>query len=190
MDDALDKFKIPFDKYLDWQTDGHGQMGDRLYGIIVHHTAGGGTNDHKVVKNGRPGLDGPLAHCTFERNGRGRLIAAGQCYHAGTGTHPRIGRNNGNLRTLGIEGVSNGTSWSSSQYPEEYPRFAAAFAVEYNLPVEAIIGHKEWTTRKIDPGNWDMNAFRREAKKSFTGGGGTGPSNPVIAATRKHFLLF
>lgn len=191
MDDALNRFGIPFDVYKDWTTDRrHGEMSDKLFGIMIHHTGGGGKNDHTVVKNGRPGLGGPLAQTTFEQNGRGRLISAGLCWHAGTGSHPRIGRNNGNARVLGIEGVSNGTKWSAQQWPEEYPKFAAALALEYGLPAEAIIGHKEWAPgRKVDPGNWDMNAFRAEAKKSFLGGGGTGPSKPAIIKTRKNILL-
>lgn len=165
--DALREHGIGVWESPGWKNRGHGEMG-QIAGVLIHHTAGGGVNDWKTVQNGRPGLDGPLAHMTYEKDGGVRVLAAGQCWHAGTGTHPRIGTNNGNVRMLGIEGVSDGTSWSPRQKPDGYPRLAAALALHYGFPVECIIGHKEWATprgRKSDPSPWDMNEFRAKARE-------------------------
>lgn len=147
-----------------WQGRGHGPMSG-VRGVLIHHTAGGGSGDWKTVQNGRPDLDGPLAHMTFERDGGVRVLAAGQCWHAGNGTHPRIGTNNGNAWMIGIEGVSPGVgaaAWTDAQR-RNYPRLAAALCRHYGFPPAAVIGHKEWATprgRKSDPGEWDMNQFR------------------------------
>lgn len=156
-----------------WRGRGHGPMSG-VRGILIHHTAGGGSNDWRVVQNGRPGLSGPLAQMTFERNGGVRLLAAGQCWHSGNGTHPAVGGSVGNRRLIGIEGVSRGVGddWTEAQR-REYPRVAAALCRHYRLPASAVIGHKEYATprgRKIDPHPWDMNHFRREVARHLRGG--------------------
>lgn len=149
-----------------WQGRSHGPM-ELIRGILIHHTAGGGASDWVTVQNGRPGLDGPLAHMTLERDGGVRILAAGQCWHAGTGSHPLVGTNNGNLRMIGIEGVSPGigaNAWTQAQRAA-YPKLAAALCRWYKLPATAVIFHKEWAApagRKVDAGVWDPNAFRAE----------------------------
>lgn len=165
LDDALRGGGIGFWASPGWDGRGHGPMSG-VRAIFIHHTAGGGSNDWRIVQNGRAGLAGPLAHMTLERDGSVRLLAAGQCWHAGTGEHPRIGRNNANAWAVGIEGVSRGVGndWTPAQR-REYPRVAAALCRHYRLPAEAVIGHKEWTSRKIDPGDWDMDAFRADVRR-------------------------
>jgi hypothetical protein len=166
LDKALRAWGIPYWEGPGWQSFGHGEM-DSLRGILIHHTAGGGKNDWLTVRNGRPGLVGPLAHMTLERNGSVRLLAAGLCYHAGSGSHPVIGTNNGNLRMIGIEGVSPGigsNAWTREQL-ETYPRLVASLLTWYRLPVERALFHLEWATprgRKIDAGQWPggPRAFR------------------------------
>lgn len=151
-----------------WQTRGHGSQ-DSMLGVMAHHTAGGGSNDWVIVQNGRSDLAGPLAHMTLERNGVFRVIAAGQCWHAGTGYVSWCGRDNGNAHMIGIEGVSNGTSWTDEQR-REYPKGVAALLKYMGLSSARLIGHKEWAPgRKVDPGNWDMNAFRNDVAKIMNG---------------------
>lgn len=146
-----------------WKTRGHGAMGT-VKGVLAHHTAGGGSNDWSVVQNGRPGLEGPLAHMTLERDGTFRIIAAGQCWHAGNGTHPEIGTNNGNSTLIGIEGVSRGVGndWTAAQR-EAYPKGIAALLRHVGLPQSRLILHREWARplgRKSDPDGWDGPAMR------------------------------
>ncbi|MGH3910764.1 MAG: N-acetylmuramoyl-L-alanine amidase [Pseudonocardiaceae bacterium] len=173
LDDALRAGGIEFWASPGWQKRGHGPMGAPIRGILVHHTAGGGPRDWLTVQNGRPGLAGPLAHMTLERDGSVRLIAAGMSYHAGNGTHPLVGTNNGNLRMIGIEGVSPGvgaSAWTAAQRAG-YPRLVAALCRWYRLPAAAGIFHKEWARpvgRKIDAGQWNPDDFRIEIVRHLT----------------------
>lgn len=188
LDDALRAGGIGFWESPGWQGRGHGPMSG-VRGILIHHTAGGGPGDWRTVQNGRPDLAGPLAHMTFERDGGVRLLAAGQCWHAGQGTHPRIGTNNGNAWMIGIEGVAAGTpgSWSPAQRAG-YPRVAAALCRHYGLPAAAVIGHKEWATprgRKSDPGDWDMNQFRNDVAGHLRGGVTTHDIGDTTMSPRK-----
>lgn len=171
LETALRNGRIGYWASPGWHGRGHGGMSG-VRAIMIHHTAGGGRNDWLTVQNGRPGLSGPLAHMTLERDGGVRLLAAGLCYHAGLGSHPRVGTNNGNAWCIGIEGVSDGVggdAWTAAQR-REYPRVAAALCRHYRLPAEAVIGHKEWAPgRKINPGEWDMNHFRAEVRRHLNG---------------------
>ncbi len=173
LDVALRNGRIPYWESPGWRQRGHGPLRS-IRGILIHHTAGGGPNDWKVVQNGRPGLPGPLAQLVFERNGSVRIIAAGHCWHAGNGTHPGVGGAVGNANLIGIEGVSRGVGgdWTAAQR-RDYPRVAAALCRHYRLPTSAVVGHKEYATprgRKIDPGDWDMNDFRNEVARHLRGG--------------------
>jgi len=176
-----------------WDRRSHGPMGD-IRGVLCHHTAGGGPNDWKVVRDGRAGLPGPLAHMTLEKDGTFRVIAAGKCWHAGPADSSNIARRvacstqNGNEHLIGIEGVSAGSSWTSAQR-EAYPRGVAALLRVANRGADRCIGHKEWAPRrKIDPGNWDMNDFRGDVARHLGGGGGG--SAPVSSPKRaQQYLL-
>lgn len=173
LDDALRNGGLRFWVSPGWERFGHGDMAD-IRAIFIHHTGGGSARDWLIVKNGRPGLPGPLAPLTLERDGLVRLLAAGQSWHAGTGRHPLVGVNNGNLHCIGIEGVSPGSgpnAWTPEQR-REYPRLAAALCRHYRLAPARVIFHKEWATppgRKIDAGEWDPNAFRREVAQLLSG---------------------
>lgn len=187
LDDALRAGRIGHWISPGWEWRGHGDMSG-VRAIMVHHTAGGGPNDWRIVQDGRAGLAGPLSHMTLERDGGVRLLAAGQCWHAGTGSHPRVGTNNGNTWCIGIEGVSDGVgadAWTAAQR-REYPRLCAALCRHYGLPADAVIGHKEWTNRKIDPGEWGMNDFRAEVRRHL---GGTTEGDDDLRADERKWLL-
>ncbi len=155
-----------------WQGRGHGPMSG-VRGVLCHHTAGGGPNDWQVVQNGRAGLAGPLAHLTLERDGSFRAIAAGECWHAGTGTHPAVGTNNGNTWLVGIEGVSRGVGndWTAAQRTA-YVQGVAALLRHYGLGADRAIFHREWARpvgRKIDPEGLDAPTFRRDVARILAG---------------------
>lgn len=161
-----------------WQGRGHGPMSG-VRGVLCHHTAGGGSNDWRVVQDGRPGLEGPLANLTLERDGTFRIIAAGQCWHAGQGTHPAVGTNNGNAWLVGIEGVSRGVGndWTPAQR-DAYPRGVAALLRHYRLGADRAVFHREWARpagRKSDPEGFDGPAFRGDVARHL---GGAGPAPP------------
>ena len=58
-------------------------------GMIVHHTAAGGTKDmpcRNICVNGRSDLPGPLVQFLLGRSGKVLLISQNRCNHAGRGS--------------------------------------------------------------------------------------------------------
>lgn len=144
-----------------WRTRGHGPMVD-VRTVICHHTAGASTGNYpslNVVKNGRPGLDGPLAQYGLGRDGTIYVIAAGLCWHAGVSRDPSYT----NSHAIGIEAENTGTgqAWPAVQM-DAYAALCRALCAHYRLPVSRVLGHKETCApkgRKSDP-SFDMDAFR------------------------------
>ena len=151
-----------------WQRRNHGQM-SAVRGVICHHTGSSGSGAEAVVRDGRTGLAGPLAQLTLRRDGSVAVLANGVSWHAGTGAWPSIGRNNGNAYCVGIEAIYNGSDITQAQR-RSYPRLVAALCRHYRVPVGNVIGHREWApSRKVDPGQIDMPAFRREVAALVNG---------------------
>lgn len=152
-----------------WRDRGHGAMGEVL-GVLCHHTAGaplGLYPSERIVVDGRPGLAGPLAQLGLARDGTWIVIAAGQAWHAGTGSMPWVPAGRGNTHLIGVEAESVGTrdDWTPEQRAS-YPRGVAALLRHLDLPPSRAIGHKEWApSRKIDPAFWDMNTFRADVAR-------------------------
>ena len=155
-----------------WKTRGHGDMGD-VEGILCHHTAGGKHGNYpslSTVRDGRPGLKGPLSQFGLGRDGTWFIIAAGKSWHAGSGNWHGI--TNGNTVLIGIEAENTGytkganaEAWPEVQM-DSYARGCAAILEYLKLPVSAIAGHKEYALpkgRKVDP-TFDMDLFRERIK--------------------------
>lgn len=167
MADVLRSAGLSVQEVGGWRTRGHGQMSD-VRGVLLHHTAGAATGSYPslgVVRDGRPGLAGPLAQLGLARDGSWLVIAAGQAWHAGLGYVAWCGRDNGNQHLIGVEAESTGRGdWTPAQLVS-YPRGVAALLRHLGLGPDRAIGHKEWApTRKIDPSGWpgDMNGFRAQ----------------------------
>ncbi len=167
--DVLRADGLPVREIPGWKTRGHGAMADVL-GVLCHHTAGPKTGlypSENIVVNGRPGLAGPLANLGLDRAGTWITVAAGQAWHAGTGSAPWCPANAGNSHLIGVEAESCGTrdDWTDAQRGS-YPRGVAALLRHFRLPAARAIGHKEWAPgRKIDPAFWDMGAFRSDVDR-------------------------
>lgn len=148
-----------------WRDRGHGDFRD-IRGVLCHHTAGGGLNDWRVVQDGRPGLDGPLAQLVLERDGTFRVIAVGVCWHAGRGSWPGWPTNDANYHVIGIEAVSrgDGSDWTAVQL-DAYRRGCAAILRKLGRDSGSCVAHREYSSEgKIDPAGIDMNAFRRDVQ--------------------------
>ena len=163
----------------DWVNRGTGgTMGD-IWGVMIHHTG----NINERVANIRDGvqqptgfLRGPLAQCLLTPDGKCHLIAVGPCNHAGPGSFPGVGAGTGNRRLIGFECCwptlrPNGTFDPNERWktPLIITMRDATAAVLKKLGVGSarIIGHKEWTRDKIDPGNMSMDWFRGEVQKDL-----------------------
>jgi hypothetical protein len=155
----------PVEEVTGWKERGHGGMLS-VDGVTCHHTANGGARGDApslgVVRTGRPGLSGPLAHFVLGVSGTIYVVAAGLCYHAGVSRKVSYG----NGHRIGIEAEAKGVPGTASDWPDlqmdSYARLCRALSEEYRFPVGQVLGHKETAFppgRKSDP-TFGMDAFR------------------------------
>jgi hypothetical protein len=185
-----------------WRTRGHGSMSD-IRGVLLHHTAGAPTGNYPslgVVRDGRPGLAGPLAHLGLARDGSWLVIAAGNASHAGLGYVSWCGRDNGNKHLIGVEAESTGRGdWTPAQLAS-YPRGVAALLRHLGLGADRALAHKEWApSRKIDPAGWPggLSGFRATVAGHLRPVPPPAPKSPVDeestvlcpAGTNEHIVI-
>ena len=146
-----------------WTSRGS-DMGE-IKGVLLHHTAGsksGNMPSLNVIKEGRPGLRGPLSQLALGRDGTWYVVAAGKSNHAGRGSWKNLTK--GNYHLIGVEAENTGVEndpWPQVQI-DAYAEGVGAILDFLNLPAYCAIGHKEWAPRrKIDP-SFDMNVFREK----------------------------
>jgi hypothetical protein len=151
-----------------WEQRGHGPM-TSVECIVAHHTAAAAKayveNPYpslRTVRDGRPGLDGPLAHLGLQRDLAVRVIAAGRCSHAGVVFWPW----QSNPNAIGIEAEHDGVSpWPDDLYGA-YVELVAGLVKGYRPP-HGVWGHKEIAKpkgRKTDP-NFPMSEFRADVQR-------------------------
>lgn len=174
-----------------WQTRGHAHF-THLKGIVEHHTAGpssGNMPSLGVLVHGRPGLSGPLCNLGFARDGSVYVVAAGVAWHAGIGSGYGFTTDMANFEAIGIESESTGRGdWTQAQI-DGWPRLNNALGGHYGLPAAKMIGHYEWTPRKIDPYGlpggmaWLRSASARSSEDEMTTliYGGTHRVTPLAA---------
>ncbi|MGV7669162.1 N-acetylmuramoyl-L-alanine amidase [Mycobacterium kansasii] len=169
-----------------------GQMGD-IWGVMIHHT---GNSNERVevirdgVQQGSGFLPGPLSQCLIKPSGKCHLIAVGPCNHAGIGSYPGLGANNGNQRLIGFECAwptirPDGSYDVNEQWPDAQiitmRDAATAIVKRLGYGADRVIGHKEYAGAaqgKWDPGNIDMDWLRREVAKDLRGEFDSAP--PVV----------
>ncbi|TYB69757.1 hypothetical protein FXF51_06225 [Nonomuraea sp. PA05] len=152
----------PVTEVSGWKTRGHGPLTE-VDGVVCHHTAG--WNDMHVVRDGRPGLDGPLSQIWLRRDGRIFIVAAGRCWH----NAPSLSLGHTNSRSIGIEAENDGKApWPAVQL-DAYKRLCAELCREFGLPVSTVKGHKEVNASKPDPHSINMNAFRKDVAALLKG---------------------
>jgi len=160
-----------------WRTRASGdQQGYfRPIGIVMHHTVGLGQavlNDIRInVK----------ANFFVDKAGVINVVAGGRANHAGFGAQlvldeTRQGRApsgtaaarglvdgpSGNGHFYGFENENRGNGadpWPDVQ-TATMATAAAALCRRHGWTAQRVIGHSEWTRRKVDPRGIDMNAFR------------------------------
>lgn len=148
-----------------WQTRDHGPLSG-VKTIVCHHTAGPATGEYPslaVVRDGRPGLAGPLAQLGLGRSGTWYCISAGKAWHAGE----VLKSDYGNDWSIGIEAEATGRGGVDTDWPDvqmqSYAAGCRALIDHYGLDSARVLGHKEVCSppgRKSDP-NFDMPGFRR-----------------------------
>ena len=167
-----------------WLEHGRGPFAG-LETIVCHHTAGpSAAADPRdfpsfgIVRNGRPGLQGPLSNLGLGRSGRVYVFAAGKANHAGRVTLAKYA----NAYAIGIEAENNGTgeAWPTVQRTA-YARLCAALVdaaasgdlipgKRFPLTPDDVRAHREVCDppgRKIDPTGIIMNPFREAVRRSL-----------------------
>jgi hypothetical protein len=183
---ALRKWKVKFQEYPGWDTRGRpGGLTD-VHGVVEHHT-GGGSGSASYLKflfvTGRPedGIPGPLCNTATAPDGTLHLGAIGRANHAGAGSQstmdhviaedysglsveikPGPDGVNGNPHYYGNEVIYLGTEPMTDAAYETAVRHAAAICDFYGWSALSVIGHREHTRRKDDPGKTPMNKFRTD----------------------------
>jgi hypothetical protein len=185
---AMKKWNVPYREWAGWKTRGrdpeHGAFSD-VYGIVIHHTGSdaGQSDDYLdfLATRGRPGLPGPLCNASTDMDGDLWLIAQGRANHAGSGSsgvfaHVKAGDYAGYVSELkpGPDNLDGNAVYYGNELrydggqpptPKMYAaatRWAAAICDFHGWSALAVIGHREHTTRKSDPGNCPMNKFRAD----------------------------
>lgn len=135
-------------------------------GILVHHT-GGESDSIDYVRwmtlDGRDDLPAPLCQIALSRKGIVYICAAGRANHGGTAkASGPMPAGDANELYIGIEAMNTGSEgWTKEQY-EAYVKLCAALCEHYGWDASHVRAHKETSvTGKWDPGNLDMNEFRR-----------------------------
>lgn len=160
--DVARRTGFPVTEVPGWTSRGHGPQ-PSVMGIVAHHTAG--RDDMHVVRDGRPGLDGPLSQFWLRRDGRIFVVAAGRCWH----NAPSTSDFHTNSASIGIEAENNGReAWPAVQL-DSYKRLCAELCKAFRLPASRVKGHKEVQVGKPDPHHVDMNDFRADVARLIEG---------------------
>ncbi len=157
-------------------------------GIIIHHTAAGGTQDApslSIIRTGRPYLNGPLAPLLIGRLGAVYVCCddGGVCNHAGPGRSvvlDKVRRGEplgpedvswgvqdsvgGNRWFYGVEleNAGNGIEPFGAEQYESALAVTRALIAKHDWGCYSVIAHHEWSRRKIDPNRntFNIQAFR------------------------------
>ncbi|MGW6638471.1 N-acetylmuramoyl-L-alanine amidase [Streptomyces cyaneofuscatus] len=186
---ALEDEGVDVKEYRSWRTHNRNHKGPwrDLNGVVIHHTAG--SNSLALCYDGMAGLPGPLCHTHLSKSGLATMVGYGRANHAGAfpanafnamkseaSTHPRPSGPevvDANAHTYGIEieNLGNGKDFYPQKQYDAAVRWAAAICRFHGWTADSVIGHKEGTTRKIDPKGpigstdgpqFDMDQFRKD----------------------------
>ncbi|MGP2441705.1 peptidoglycan-binding protein [Streptomyces sp. JW3] len=163
----------------DWRTHNRNSAGawGPVNGVMVHHTVTSGTDASVALcYDGTTDLPGPLCHGVIAKDGTVYLVGNGRANHAGLGDTdvltaviaetalpaPDSDDVDGNTRFYGFECINLGDGsdpWPEAQL-EAIARVCAAICRAHGWGAASVIGHLEWTFRKIDPKGFSMASMR------------------------------
>jgi len=182
---AMRKWKVPFKEYPGWRTRGRPGTFSDVHGVMIHHTGSDAGQSDAYLRflfvDGRSDLPGPLCHVATDMDGDLHLGATGRANHAGKGSgtvltkvtsesyagytselHAGPDNTDGNAHFYGNEVRYDGGQPMTAKQHAAAVRWAAAICDHYGWSALSVIGHREWTTRKPDPGHCPMNKFRSD----------------------------
>lgn len=194
----LEKWNVPYQPVAGWETRNRHQATGLIFGpahgFMIHHTASDRSDEwnRDLITNGYSGLPGPLAQFGCDDNGVIWLIGWGRANHAGGGD-PRVldaviaesygdyppksnhhtgsaGSTDGNDHFYGVETFYGGTTPPTRDAYASLVLLAAAICDFHGWTAKSVIGHKEWSNWKIDPGHVDMKEFREDVQLALDSG--------------------
>jgi len=202
MRSQMRKWLVPFKEHPGWTTN-YRPGTFAPVGVVIHHTGSdSGQNspsyDNFLFDVGRPaeGIPGPLCQAADEMDGDVILGAIGRANHAGSGSaavlklvqadkasltaeiKPGPDGTNGNGWFYGLEVKFDGGQPMTAKQYDSAVRWAAAICDFYGWTAGSVIGHKEWSSRKPDPGHTFMAKFRQDVAARLKAG--PGPSEVLV----------
>ncbi|WP_066952084.1 peptidoglycan-binding protein [Streptomyces lushanensis] len=163
-------------EHANWRTHSRDRQGPwgPVHGVMLHHTAG--TDSLRLCRDGTAALPGPLCAGLITKDGTVHLLGYGRTNHAGSGSAavleavqreksplPAPGPDtvDGNARFYGfeIENAGNGRDPYPSAQLAAVERLSAAVCRAHGWSAASVVGHGEWTRRKIDP-SFSMDGMR------------------------------
>ncbi|MEV4438982.1 peptidoglycan-binding protein [Streptomyces sp. NPDC049577] len=179
-----------------WRTHNRNSKGPwgPVNGVMLHHTAG--TDSVELCYDGDEELPGPLCIGVLAKDGTVHLVGYGRTNHAGRGSmatyravcaedstpgSPGPDAVDGNVHFYGfeIENLGDGDDPYPDAQLDAVERVAAAVCRAHGWTAASVIGHKEWTSRKIDP-SFSMGGMRDRIARRLAGR--TGPAAPASPA--------
>ncbi|MEI5523819.1 peptidoglycan-binding protein [Streptomyces brasiliscabiei] len=191
---ALRAEGVKLKEHTGWSTHNRNTVGawGPAQGVMLHHTAG--RDSVALCRAGMTNLPGPLCIAVIAKDGTVHLVGYGRTNHAGRGatatynavrntttipSRPGADAVDGNAHFYGfeIENLGNGRDPYPDAQLAAVERVAAAVCRAHGWGAGRVIGHKEWTTRKIDP-TFSMAGMRTRIAKRLaaTPTGGTQPA--------------
>lgn len=169
-----------------WQTRGESDGPFHPFGLLLHHDGEGfgydtnPNNDMNVPEYmSQNGVNG--AQFWVRRDGTWVCLAAGRKWHAGLGQgYGDVPANTGNSDMAGVETDHTvGNPWEKPQFDSIYIG-CRALVQHYGWSTRNCCGHKEYAPdRKIDPDNFDLNAWRAYiGSQGSSAGQSAGPAIP------------
>lgn len=162
-----------------WKTRGRPSGAFDPKAVMLHHDAspaGETSNGVDVIRDGRPGLEGPLAQLWLAYDGTWHVVAAGRANHAGEGgPWGVVSQDDGNADCIGIEtDHTTDELWTGGQRSEGL-KGVAALCVRLGITTReeidrAVLAHKEYTSRKVDPDPLNMTTARANLLRYIEGG--------------------
>jgi hypothetical protein len=154
-----------------------GRADGNTFEVLGCHHTGTPTDIDSTLRNGRPGVPGPLCNVALHRNGDVILVASGRANHFGKATWP-------NAKSLGVE--ATGPQGSGVKFPnrDAYELLAVGFCKfkgnadprkvvksDVGIPVHLVAAHKEVAVFEDNPKRYGRKpdpAFE-DADKVMTG---------------------
>lgn len=210
----MTKWQVPVKYYLGWETRGRRAFGE-VHGCFIHHTGSDSQSDDYLAflfVHGRPedGIPAPLCNASTDMDGDLHIGAALVANHAGAGSsqtmrhvvnedyagytselHPGADDLSGNYSNGSYYGnevrFDGGQPMTAKQWAAA-TLWAAAICDHHGWSALSVIGHREHTSRKNDPGSTLMYKFRADVAALLKAGPPKAPTGSTATPPKDNAM--